>query len=81
MFSNAFLCIIWNVLTCVTFLFIFCSETTEERQLKQKQKEERQIIEKLIDGMSRNIVDHLDMDISEEKQFIDEYLAKLNSLK
>ena len=48
---------------------------------KKKRKEENEIIDDLISDIARDEMDHLDPEMIEERQFLDDYLARLGGLQ
>ena len=57
------------------------TESPEKNLEKRKRKEENKVLDELVSDISRDETDHLDLEMVEERQFLDDYLARLSSLQ
>ncbi|KAK7113138.1 hypothetical protein V1264_012483 [Littorina saxatilis] len=56
------------------------SDSPDKNAAKQKRREENEALDELMSDMSRDETDHLDFEMTDEKQFLDDYLARISSL-
>ncbi|KAK7498565.1 hypothetical protein BaRGS_00010225 [Batillaria attramentaria] len=56
------------------------SESPEKVAEKKKRERENEMLDELVSDITRDENDHLDVEMTEERQFLDDYLARLKSL-
>lgn len=56
------------------------ADSPEKRAERMKREQENEMLDELVSDIPRDENDHLDVDMTEERQFLDDYLAKLKSL-
>jgi hypothetical protein len=57
------------------------TDTPDKRKKAKKRQEENEMIDDLLSDISRDEMDHLDPEMTDERQFLDDYVAKLSSLQ
>ena len=76
---------VWSYFNCYSYLtstemFLY-TDSPEKDSAARKREEENQVLDELMSDISRDETDHLDFEMTDEKQFLDDYLARLSSLK
>ncbi|XP_076460084.1 NEDD8 ultimate buster 1-like [Babylonia areolata] len=56
------------------------SESPDKDLAARKREEENQVLDELISDISRDESDHLDFEMTDERQFLEDYLAKMSSV-
>ena len=57
------------------------TESPDKSLAAKKREEENKVLDELVSDIARDETDHLDFEMVEEKQFLDDYLARLSSLR
>ncbi|KAL8580117.1 hypothetical protein ACOMHN_061231 [Nucella lapillus] len=57
------------------------SSSGSESPAAQRREEENKVLDDLVSDISRDESDHLDFEMTEERQFLEDYLARLSSLQ
>ena len=62
-------------------LYMFSDSEREKIKKEEKMKEEKEAIDKLVSDLPTEEEDYLDLTLTEEAEFLQEYKSLLNSLK
>ncbi|XP_025104923.1 NEDD8 ultimate buster 1-like [Pomacea canaliculata] len=57
------------------------SESSPDKRQQQQRQEENKVIDELVSDLPQEEDEHLDFDMNDEKQFLDHYMALIQSLK